>query len=272
MTAKTTFTSLTGLLNFAVFFVWFIPRNLPGLTVLLAVIATTMPSIANAKTMFVDHNTEMPTAPASITADMLEASRRFKIPVLWLQAVMQVESAGNAQAVSPKGAMGLMQIMPETYAELRQEYRLGADPFNPHNNILAGAAYLHTMYERFGTPGFLAAYNAGPAQFAAHLATGEPLPDETQNYLAMVEPLIDGVLPLNQSTPSDPLAWIHAPLFITPGRNSGFLHADGESNAPAVNENSPNQFPFSSAQKPSDSTLAPQSAGMFVPSSSKRGQ
>jgi len=272
MTAKATLTSLTGLLAFPTRIVRFIARNLPGLTVLLAVIATTMPSIANAKTMFVDHNTDTPTAPASITADMLEASRRFNIPILWLRAVMQVESAGNAQAVSPKGAIGLMQIMPETYAELRQKYGLGADPFNPHDNILAGTAYLHTMYKRVGTPGFLAAYNAGPTQYAVHLATGEPLPDETQNYLAMVKPIIDGMLPLNHSTPSDPLAWIHAPLFITPSDDGSFLHEDGQSNAPAVNENSPNQFPFSSAQKPSESTLAPESAGMFVPSSPKQGQ
>jgi len=272
MIAKAPLTSLTGPLNIGASFVRFIPRKQLGLTVLLTVIATAMPSMANAQTMFVHHNTDTPKAPASITADMLEASRRFNIPILWLQAVMQVESAGNAQAVSPKGAIGLMQIMPETYAELRQEYRLGADPFNPHDNILAGAAYLHAMYEHFGTPGFLAAYNAGPEQYAVHLATGEPLPDETQNYLAMVEPIIDGVLPLNHSIPSGPLAWRHAPLFITPSDDGSFLHIDGQSNAPAVSEKSQNRFPFSGAQEPSESMLAPQSAGMFVPSSPKQGQ
>ena len=75
---------------------------------------------------------------------------------------MQAESGGDARALSPKGAMGLMQIMPGTWAELRLRYGLGADPYDPHDNITAGAAYLREMHDRYGEPGFLAAYNAGP--------------------------------------------------------------------------------------------------------------
>jgi soluble lytic murein transglycosylase-like protein len=55
---------------------------------------------------------------------------------------MRVESRGDRRAVSPKGAMGLMQIMPQTWEELRVRYGCGRDPFDQHDNILAGAAFL----------------------------------------------------------------------------------------------------------------------------------
>jgi soluble lytic murein transglycosylase-like protein len=111
-----------------------------------------------------------------------EASRRFGVPVRWIRAVIGFESAGDARAKSPKGAMGLMQIMPETWAELHLRYDLGNDPYDPHDNILAGTAYLRELRGRYGSPGFLAAYNAGPARYEEHLA-GRPMPAETQTYL-----------------------------------------------------------------------------------------
>ena len=55
---------------------------------------------------------------------------------------MRVESLGDPLALSPKGAMGVMQIMPDTWSELRSRYGLGADPYDPRDNIVAGAAYL----------------------------------------------------------------------------------------------------------------------------------
>lgn len=121
-----------------------------------------------------------------------DASRRFNIPATWIRSVMRVESANNPRALSPKGAIGLMQIMPATWRELRIRYGLGADPYDSRDNILAGAAYLREMHNRFGSPGFLAAYNAGPERYARHLATGEALPGETQNYVAMLSPAIEG--------------------------------------------------------------------------------
>lgn len=87
--------------------------------------------------------------------------------------------------------MGLMQIMPGTWTDLRARYALGADPYGPRDNILAGAAYLRELYQRFGVPGFLAAYNAGPGRYENHLATGRPLPDETQEYVAKLAPKIE---------------------------------------------------------------------------------
>src|SRR5271163_2443200 len=85
-----------------------------------------------------------------------EASSRYDVPDVWIRAVMNVESRGqeylNGQLVtSPVGAMGLMQVMPQTYDELRDQYRLSGDPYDPHDNILAGAAYMREMYEMYGS-------------------------------------------------------------------------------------------------------------------------
>jgi hypothetical protein len=103
---------------------------------------------------------------------------------------MQIESSGNAHAVSSRGALGLMQIMPGTWVALSVRYGLGIDPFHPRDNILAGTAYLREMLDRFGTVGFLAAYNAGPRRYQDHLATGRPLPGQTEVYAATVASLI----------------------------------------------------------------------------------
>ena len=113
-----------------------------------------------------------------------EAAQRYDIPESWIRAVMEAESGGDPHAVSPKGAMGLMQIMPGTWAELRGQLGLGTDPFDPHDNILAGTAFLRAMRDRYGYPGLFAAYNAGPARYDRHLKTGTPLPPETQRYIA----------------------------------------------------------------------------------------
>ena len=126
-----------------------------------------------------------------------EAAARYNVPEQWIRAVMQQESGGQEQAVSPVGAMGLMQVMPETYEGLRERYRLGDDPYDPHNNILAGAAYIREMYDRYGAPGFLAGYNAGPDRVDSYLAGSSHLPHETVNYLAAVTPNLGNSVPLS---------------------------------------------------------------------------
>jgi SLT domain-containing protein len=120
------------------------------------------------------------------TTYIAEAAQRFGRPEAWVRAVMQAESGGAADATSPAGAIGLMQIMPETYAELRVRYGLGANAYDPHDNIIAGTAYMSEMIELFGVPNFLAAYNAGPARFDDYLQRGRLLPDETRRYLARI--------------------------------------------------------------------------------------
>lgn len=127
---------------------------------------------------------------------------------------MRVESAGDVRAISHAGAMGLMQIMPDTWIYLRRRYGLGRDPYDPRDNIMAGAAYLREMHDRFGSPGFLAAYNAGPGRYQAYLATGRALPRETRAYLAILAPMASGSQPDGATiAATDPLAWTRAPLF-----------------------------------------------------------
>ena len=126
-----------------------------------------------------------------------EASGRFGVPELWIRRVMHQESGGQEDVISWAGAMGLMQVMPDTYDGLRGRYNLGNDPFDPHNNILAGTAYLREMYDRFGAPGFLAAYNAGPNRLDSYLNDGRPLPEETVSYVASIAPLLGPGTPMS---------------------------------------------------------------------------
>jgi soluble lytic murein transglycosylase-like protein len=85
--------------------------------------------------------------PDRVAGFVEEASRRFAIPSSWICALMQAESGGDVGALSALGAMGLMQIMPQTWAELRLRYGLGTDPYDVHDNITAGAAYLKDVVD-----------------------------------------------------------------------------------------------------------------------------
>ena len=145
-----------------------------------------------------------------------EAARRFGVPESWIAEVMQVESRGRANALSPKGAIGLMQVMPETYADMRARYGLGMDPWNARDNVLASAAYLRLLYDRYGAPGFLVAYNAGPGRWDDYRLRARPLPSETVAYLARLGPVVGGsVLPMptfaGWAAPRTPFA---SPIFV----------------------------------------------------------
>ncbi|MBY0334048.1 MAG: lytic transglycosylase domain-containing protein [Acetobacteraceae bacterium] len=130
-----------------------------------------------------------------------EAATRFDVPERWIREVMRQESGGRTHGgdglpiTSSAGAMGLMQVMPETWEGLRRRHGLGHDPHAPRDNILAGAAYIREMYDRFGSPHFLAAYNAGPERTEAYLAGATILPDETVNYLASIAPRLGIAVP-----------------------------------------------------------------------------
>lgn len=166
-----------------------------------------------------------------------EAAKRFSIPERWIRAVMHVESTNDARAVSPKGAMGLMQVMPATWEELRAKHDLGDDPFEPRDNILAGTAYLREMLDRFGRKGFLAAYNAGPGRYEEHLTRGRPLPRETVDYVAKLTPMIDGTasVPSGSRRSGGSQSALRSPIFVQSGHsgNAGPAHADREPNAPS---------------------------------------
>jgi cell division protein FtsN len=151
-----------------------------------------------------------------------EASARFDVPPVWIREVMHVESGGyqfrptGELTTSPVGAMGLMQLMPETYDDMRVRYSLGSDAYEPHDNILAGTAYLREMYDAFGTPGFLAAYNAGPNRLQDYLANHKPLPDETRRYVLIIGTRIAGAYPSNRS-PAEQIASNQLPLDVPRG-------------------------------------------------------
>lgn len=126
------------------------------------------------------------------TPTIAEAAKRFGVPQPWIRAVMLIESGGrtmlgeNQPIVSSMGAMGLMQLMPQTYNDMRRQYALGRDPYDPHDNIMAGAAYLRFLRDRYGYPAMFAAYNDGPGNLEARMMGRGLLPVETQNYMSNI--------------------------------------------------------------------------------------
>ena len=147
-----------------------------------------------------------------------KAADRFGLPATWLDAVILAESAGcevmdGSPTTSSAGAMGLMQIMPETWRTYRARLRLGEDPYAAHDNIMAGAAYLSDLYRRFGSSGFLAAYQAGPKRYEEFLDHGRPLPRQTVDYIARVHRAIQRIdsRPAVPQSPNSPAA---SPLFV----------------------------------------------------------
>ncbi|ATI82573.1 lytic transglycosylase domain-containing protein [Sphingobium yanoikuyae] len=116
-----------------------------------------------------------------------EAAYRFALPEDLIRSVMAAESAGDQRAASHAGAMGLMQIMPATWSYLSRRHHLGSSPYEPRANILAGAAYLREMIDRYGDLRLaLAAYNAGPGRVDAYRKFARALPAETITYVARV--------------------------------------------------------------------------------------
>jgi len=197
-------------------------------------------------------------AADAFAGSIAEAARRFGVPATWIRAVMRAESNGDRRAVSPKGAMGLMQIMPETWDALRVRYRLGRDPFDPHDNILAGAAFLREMHDRYGSPGFLAAYNAGPGRYEEYRDRHRPLPPETIAYVAKLLPLVagnDGEMPIQAAT-FDPPAWTRALIFIA---RSVSAPLTDQASSQAPSDNTPTVTAVRDV-----SAIAPRSDGLFA--------
>lgn len=183
---------------------------------LAAGLAMTPDTVGGQPPSFRSSDEPAPMSVQRIDAAIAEAARRFALPERWIWLVMHAESAGDPDAVSRAGAMGLMQIMPATWSELRVQHALGADSFDNRDNILAGTAYLRQMHDRFGAPGFLAAYHAGPGRYADYLETGRPLPRETRAYVARLAPLIDGpnTAPLQIASIVAAAHWRAAPIFV----------------------------------------------------------
>lgn len=125
---------------------------------------------------------ELPQAPLELRKLINQVAAEVKIPRALLHAVIATESRYNSDAVSPRGAIGLMQLMPET------ALRFGApDPYDPHDNLVAGARYLKFLLKLFGNDVelVLAAYNAG---HGAVMRAGNRIPQypETMAYVPKV--------------------------------------------------------------------------------------
>lgn len=132
------------------------------------------------------NNVLPPTSSAALDNGTLaqivaQAAHDNGVPVALLYAMLETESAGNPQALSASGAMGLMQLMPATAAECHIR-----NAFDPHDNVECGASYLARMLARFGNNITLAvaAYNAGPNAVAR--AGGVPPNPRTQRYVQEV--------------------------------------------------------------------------------------
>lgn len=121
-------------------------------------------------------------APVASEYDTLidETARAYRLPPALVKAVIAAESAFDPEAVSRKGAQGLMQLMPQTAAELGVD-----DPLEPESNVRGGAGYLRAMIDRYGDLSrALAAYNAGPT--AVDRYGGVPPYQETRDYVDRV--------------------------------------------------------------------------------------
>ena len=194
----------------------------------------------------------------SYAAPIAEATQRLGIPADWIRQIIRAESGGDPHAISPKGAMGLMQLMPKTWAELRGRYDLGSDPFDPHDNILAGTAYLRQMHNRYGSPGFLAAYHAGPGRYEDYRDRHRTLPPETQSYVAELLPLLgsDQQREHAMAVALTAHAWTRAPLFA--------VHlASTEAVDKYASKQMPSGAPTAVTMHDFDA-IAPRSAGLFV--------
>lgn len=199
-----------------------------------------------------------------------EAAGKYDVPEKWIREVMRQESGGKlygrngSLVTSGAGAMGLMQVMPATYDDLRLRYReLGDDPFDPHNNILAGSAYIREMYDIYGAPGFLAAYNAGPGRLDDYLTRNRTLPLETRRYVAAIGPRISGYDPQKPS-PGAMYAMNAMPLDIPAGPRypSDTQFASAAPTAPSTPIVLRPQAPIYSAPAPVEVAEAP--SGNFI--------
>lgn len=123
---------------------------------------------------------------ADIDAIIAEAAQKHNLDEGLLRAVITAESNYNPKATSPKGAMGLMQLMPGTAKDLGV-----SDPYDPAQNVDGGARYLRSMLDQFGTvENALAAYNAGPG--AVQTYNGVPPYTETKNYVNKIMKMLGG--------------------------------------------------------------------------------
>ena len=180
-----------------------------------------------------------------IASHVAEASQRFGLPESWIYAVMRTESAGRIGAVSSAGAMGLMQLMPGTWARQRTRFDLGIDPFDPRDNIMAGTSYLREMYDSYGATGMLAAYNAGPGRYEQYRNDGRSLPAETRAYVAKITPQLQTASAATVDASTSPMqpvrvSWTQSQLFAARSDSSEGSSGSFATPAPRQSPNASN--------------------------------
>lgn len=178
--------------------------------------AAELPAMARPVAATVPAARQLSTHPYAL--HVTEASQHFGIPEHWIWAVMRAESGGQSRVVSHVGAMGLMQIMPGTWAMLSARFHLGSEPFDVRANILAGAAYLRLMWDRYcDVTMMLAAYNAGPGRVDDYRMGRRRLPAETINYVAKISSSLGTAARFRVTSSPQAVvqSWRHAPVFAS---------------------------------------------------------
>jgi soluble lytic murein transglycosylase-like protein len=208
-----------------------------------ALLATSM--IATYVPAFAQSAAQAEVQRVDISVYVSEAAQRFGLPENWIYAVMRTESAGRIGAVSSAGAMGLMQLMPGTWARQRARFGLGSDPFDPRDNILAGTSYLREMYDSYGATGMLAAYNAGPGRYEDWRDRGRPLPAETRNYIARIAPMLQSAnapTVVASASPVRPVrpSWTQSQLFAARSERDDDASGSSAATAPSQSHEPPN--------------------------------
>jgi soluble lytic murein transglycosylase-like protein len=154
---------------------------------------------ANAKIISANFNSAAST-PMDVDSAIEQAAARHNVDPNLVRAVVKVESNFNPNAVSRKGAMGLMQLMPSTARQLRVK-----NPFDPEQNVDAGVRHLKQLLESYGgdIKLTLAAYNAGAGAVAR--SSGVPHYAETQNYVRRITNLYYGGIDFNSGASHEPV-------------------------------------------------------------------
>lgn len=165
---------------------------------------------------------------------------RSGAPIDLILRVMRAESGDNPRALSPKGAMGCMQIMPGTWRTLSARYNLGSDPMDARRNMIGGAMYLAELISRYGMSGAIPAYNAGPGRYERYIAGTASLPAETIAYTAR----ISGSASV-QVAMARPPRWQEASLFLTQSDDTALPRTGGREPHVTTPAKSDGLFPFS---------------------------